>query len=182
MIGTVVPTIKEWIAISAFVALVLIPICWKFWKGWDRPSLSALLEMKRRIRERDLRDAFIKEDAKIREQHRLEAERELALRKAQAPPPVEKTVLASAFGNLGATDSTGTAVLEGSVSQGGADPIMPVENVDDLVDSLDTDDIDANVVPEAAPVAVQLHREADADEIKWDGLKEDDDWPEIGWT
>ena len=176
------PTIKEWILGGAFVAFVLIPICWKFWKGWDRPSLSSLLEMKRRIRERDLRDAFIEEDAKQREHHRLEAERELALRKAQAPPPVAKSILSSAFGNLGATDSTGTAVLEGRVTQDAEHAVMPVENVDDLVDSLDTADIAEHVIPEAAPVAVQLHGEVDADEIKWDPTQEGDDWPEIGWT
>ena len=176
------PTIKEWILISAFVAFVLIPICYKFWKGWDRPSLSSLLEMKRRIRERDLRDSFIEEDAKIREQHRLEAERELALRKAQAPTPMEKSVLTSAFGNLGATDSTGTAVLEGSVAQEVANAVIPVENVDDLVDSLDTEGITENVIPESAPVAVQLRGDAGADEVKWDPSQETDDWPEIGWT
>ena len=176
------PTLKEWILIAAFVAFVLIPICWKFWLGWDRPSLSSLLEMKRRIRERDLRDAFIEEDAKIREQHRLEAERELALRKAQAPPPVEKRVLASAFGNLGTTDSTGTAVLEGSVAQEDEYVIMPVENVDDLVESLDTEDIAENVIPVATPVAAQLRGDAGDDEIKWETTEEGDDWPEIGWT
>ena len=65
------PTIKEWIVIVVVVAFILIPICWKFWKGWDRPSLASLKEMKRRIRERDIREAFIKEDAKLREQERL---------------------------------------------------------------------------------------------------------------
>ena len=175
------PTLKEWILIAAFVAFVLIPICWKFWLGWDRPSLSSLLEMKRRIRERDLRDAFIEEDAKIREQHRLEAERELTLRKAQAPPPVGKRVLASAFGNLDTTDSTGTAVLEGSQAQEDEYVIMPVENVDDLVERLDTEDIAENVIPEATPVAAQLHGDAGADEAKWDPSQEEDDWPEIGW-
>ena len=176
------PTLKEWILIVAFVAFVLIPICWKFWIRWDRPSLSSLLEMKRRIRERDLRDAFIEEDAKIREQHRLEAERELALRKAQAPPPVEKRVLASAFGNLGMTDSTGTAVLEGSVAQEDGYVIMPVDNMDDLIDSLETEDIAENVIPVATPVAAQLRGDGGADEIKWDSTDEEDDWPEIGWT
>ena len=175
------PTIKEWILISAFVAFVLIPICYKFWKGWDRPSLSSLLEMKRRIRERDLRDAFIEEDAKIREQHRLEAERELALRKAQPPTPMGKSMLTSAFGNLGATDSTGTEILEGSVSQESVNAVMPVDNVSDLVDSLDIEDIAENVIPEAAPVAVQLRGDAGADEVKWDPTQETDDWPEIGW-
>lgn len=176
------PTIKEWIVIVVLVALILIPICWKFWKGWDRPSLSSLLEMKRRIRERDIREAFIEEDAKIREQHRLEAAREISLRKAQAPPPVEKAVLSSAFGNLGVIDSTGTAVLEGSTSQSDEMVVTPVENVDSLVDSLDTEDIADEVIPEAAPVAVQLQGDASADDIKWDANQEEDDWSDIEWS
>ena len=106
------PTLKEWIAIGAFVAFVLIPICWRFWRRWDRPSKAAVSEMLRRIRERDIREAFIREDAKLREQQRLEAERELSMRKAQAPPPMEKTALSSAFGSLSSVDSTGTEVFE----------------------------------------------------------------------
>lgn len=175
-------TTKEWIVSGALVALVLIPICWKFWKGWDRPSLASILEMKRRISERDIREAFIEEDAKVREQQRIEAAHEMARRKAQAPPPVEKTVLTSAFSNLGDTDSTGTAVLAESVPQNTETIIAPVDNVGELVDSLDIDEITENVIPEAAPVAVQLHRDADADEIKWDAREDDDDWSDIGWS
>ena len=174
-------TTKEWIVSGALVAFVLIPICWKFWKKWDRPSLASIFEMKRRIRERDIREAFIEEDAKVREQQRLEAARELAIRKAQAPPPVEKTVLNSAFSNLGNTDSTGTAVLAESTPQNTANVITPVENVGALVDSLETDGIAEDVIPEAAPVAVQLHRDAGADEVKW-GPQEDDDWADIEWS
>ena len=59
---------------------------------------------------------------------------------------------------------------------------MPVENVDDLVDSLDTSDIVENVIPETAPVAVQLHGDSGTDEIMWDPTQEGDDWPDIGWT
>jgi len=177
-----VPTIKEWIVIVALVAFVLIPICWKFWKRWDRPSLASILEMKRRIRERDIREAFIKEDAKVREQQRIEAERELALRKAQAPPPVEKIVLTSAFGNLGVTDSTGTAVLEGAVTESKDTIVTPVENVDSLVDQLDVGDIAEDVIPEAAPVAVQLRGETGTDDVKWDAQQEEDDWSDIGWS
>ena len=33
----------------------------------------------------------------------------------------------------------------------------------------------------AAPVAVQLHRDAGADEVKW-GPQEDDDWADIEWS
>ena len=138
--------------------------------------------MKRRIRERDIREAFIEEDAKIREQHRLEAARELSLRKAQAPPPVEKTVLNSAFGNLGVTDATGTAVLEGSVVQSNEMLVTPVANVGVLVDSLDIDGIADDIIPEAVPVAVQLHGDTEADDIKWDAGQEDDDWADIEWS
>ena len=137
--------------------------------------------MKRRIRERDIREAFIEEDAKVREEQRLEAARELAIRKAQAPPPVEKTVLNSAFSNLGNTDSTGTAVLAESTPQNTANVITPVENVGALVDSLETDGIAEDVIPEAAPVAVQLDRDAGADEVKW-VAQEDDDWADIEWS
>ena len=166
----------------ALVALILIPICWKFWKGWDRPSLASIKEMSRRIRERDIREAFIKEDAKLREQERLEAERELSIRKAQAPPPVEKTVLTSAFGNLGITDSTGTAILEGSAPPSDEKITPPIENVGSLVDSLDVEDISDDIIPQAAPVAVQLRADAGADDIKWDASEEEDDWTEIEWS
>ena len=60
--------------------------------------------------------------------------------------------------------------------------VMSVENVDDLVDSLDIEDIAENIVPETTPVAVQLQGDTGADEIKWDSTQEGDDWPEIGWT
>ncbi len=175
------PTIKEWIVIVAITAFVLIPICWKFWRGWDRPSLAAVTEMKRRIRERDMREAFIAEDAKIREQQRLEAERELAIRKAQAPPPVEKSALSTAFASIGSIDSTGTEVLENSPVQDTASIVEPVENVDALVDSLDTVGIDEDVIPESAPVAVQLHGDTGSEEASLDTSEKEEDWSEVEW-
>ncbi len=175
------PTLKEWIAIGAFVAFVLIPICWRFWRRWDRPSKAAVSEMLRRIRERDIREAFIREDAKLREQQRLEAERELSMRKAQAPPPMEKTALSSAFGSLSSVDSTGTEVLENNPQPSAESIVAPVENVDELVDSLDIDDILEDVIPEAAPVAVQIHQEPSATDDSWATAEEDDEWSEVDW-
>ena len=175
------PTLKEWIAIGAFVAFVLIPICWRFWRRWDRPSKAAVTEMLRRIRERDIREAFIREDAKLREQQRLEAERELSMRKAQAPPPMEKTALSSAFGSLGSVDSTGTEVLENNPKPSAESIVAPVENVDQLVDSLDIDDILEDVIPEAAPVAVQIHQEPSATDDSWATAEDDDEWSEVDW-
>ncbi|MEE3083654.1 MAG: hypothetical protein VX320_06190 [Candidatus Thermoplasmatota archaeon] len=176
------PPVKTWIAIGALVALILIPICWKFWKGWDRPSRAAKAEMQRRIRERDVRETFLREDAKARELERVEAQRELSRKKAQAPPPVEKGVLNSAFGNLGVTDSTGTVVLDGSTLDSKEKIVTPTENVDKLVNQLDVEGIDDDIIPEAAPVAVQLRAESSSDDIKWDNSQEKDDWSEVEWS
>ncbi len=175
------PSLKDWIAIGVFVAFLLIPICWRFWRRWDRPSKAAMTEMLRRIRERDIRDAFIREDAKLREQQRLEAERELALRKAKAPPPIEKKALASAFGSLGAVDSTGTAVLEHSLQQSTEDLLTPVENVDALVDNLNIDDILDDIIPEEAPVAVQINQQSSKGNQDSRSNREEDEWFEVDW-
>ena len=165
----------------ALTAFVLIPICWKFWRGWDRPSRAAVKEMKRRVHERDIREAFIAEDAKQREQQRLEAERELSLRKAQAPTPMKKSALNTAFANIGSLDSTGTEILDNGPVTSSESIVESVENVDALVDSLDTVGIDEDVIPESAPVAVQLHGDLEKEEISWNELDKKDDWSEVEW-
>ena len=50
------------------------------------------------------------------------------------------------------------------------------------MDQLDGGDIVENVIPEAAPVAVQLRGETGPDEVKWDAQQEEDDWSDIGWS
>lgn len=176
------PSVKEWIAIGAFVAFVLMPICWKFWRGWDRPSAAARAEMKRRKREREIRDAFMREDAKMREQERIAAEMSLSRRKAQAPAPVAKGVLTDAFGSLGES-AAAVAPAEPEPVNHAAFEVNEVEDVSDLVSGLDTADVEDSVIPEAAPVAVQIQPSAPAaDEVEWTGEDAEDDWSEIGWS
>ena len=168
------PSIREWIAIAAIVAFVLIPVCWKFWKGWDRPSRAAKTEMGRRKRERDMRDAFMLEDAKAREHERLQAERELARRRGQPPPTLEKVVLSSAFGSLDSTestDSTGTEVLEESEEIRRDTPAFSTEDVTSLVDGLDGED-------EPEKGGDENGIEGD---VEWLTPNPKDDWPGIGW-
>lgn len=153
--------------------------------------------MKRRIQERDIRETFLREDAKAREEQRLEAQRELARKKAQAPPPVESSILEKAFGNLGEeggakaqnVDRTGTEILAESRGIRREIP-QSSEDVTDLVDSLDIDDIkDDAIIPEVTPVAVQLQGtsgkemkgNAGADDVTWGSNDPDDDWSDIGW-
>ena len=94
---------------------------------------------------------------------------------------MEKTTLSSAFGSLGSVDSTGTAVLENNPQPSPESIVTPVENVDQLVDSLDIDDILEDVIPEAAPVAVQIHQEPSADDDSWATAEEGDEWSEVDW-
>ena len=57
-----------------------------------------------------------------------------------------------------------------------------MENVDQLVDSLDIDGILEDVIPEAAPVAVQIHQESITDEDdSWVTQQEDDEWSGVDW-
>ena len=44
------------------------------------------------------------------------------------------------------------------------------------------EDISDDIIPQAAPVAVQLRADAGADDIKWDASEEEDDWTEIEWS
>ena len=153
--------------------------------------------MKRRIQERDLRETFLLEDAKVREEERLEAQRELARKKAQAPPPVESSILEKAFGNLGEeqgdrslnVDRTGTEIL-GESRETRNEITQSSEDVTDLVDSLDIDNIeDDAIIPEVTPIAVQLQGasgkemkgNAGADDVTWGSHDPDDDWSDIGW-
>ena len=53
--------------------------------------------------------------------------------------------------------------------------------MDALVDSLDIDDILEDVIPEAAPVAVQIHLETNTDEDSWATDEEGDEWSEVDW-
>ncbi|MDP6906308.1 MAG: hypothetical protein QF440_02705 [Candidatus Thalassarchaeaceae archaeon] len=190
------PTIQTWILIMAFVAFVLIPICWKFWRGWDRPSRAAKAEMARRKEERDIRETFLKEDAKVREEQRLESQRELARQKAQAPPPVSTSLLAKAFGNLeepsmlgNQTDRTGTEVLTESVGIR-RESLVETGDVSELVNQLDITEIADDIeVPDTSPVAVQLHPSAGKEkkdalgavDVTWSQQDSDDDWNDVGW-
>ena len=59
--------------------------------------------------------------------------------------------------------------------------MAPVENVDELVDSLDINDILEDVIPEATPVAVQIHQEPSVTDDSWATAEEDDEWSEVDW-
>lgn len=199
------PSLREWVVIAGLIALVLIPICWYFWKKFDLPSLLARKEIARRKHERDVLEAFQKEEAKLLEIQRNEAQMELSRRKAIAPPPASLGELSTAFGNLSgesqatsptqtassATDSTGTEVLEGSSEVRRDEGVKTdISEVTELVNSLDDSDISVGGdLPSDSPVMMQLQgrpidddQKPAADSVDWsEPSDEPDDWKEVNW-
>jgi hypothetical protein len=65
--------LKVLVGWAILIGLISLPFLYAFWRSWDRPSRAALDEQDRRIEERDTRDAFIREETKLREQEHLMA-------------------------------------------------------------------------------------------------------------
>ena len=65
--------LKVLVGWAILIGLISLPFLYAFWRSWDRPSRAALEEQDRRIEERDTRDAFIREETKLREQEHLMA-------------------------------------------------------------------------------------------------------------
>ncbi len=72
-VGLAMVELRVLVGWSIVIGLLSLPFLYSFWRSWDRPSRAALEEQDRRIEERDTRDAFIREDAKLREQEHLMA-------------------------------------------------------------------------------------------------------------
>lgn len=137
-------TPRQWMTTVGFIAFVLIPIAYFFWRRWDKPSQAAVDEMKRRKDEREVREMFVEAEAQAREAERITAEAAIARAKAQQPPPVAKEVLDSAFGNLG---EVATSVTELDLDPEGAD----LPQMAELVGSLDVDEIEDDEISDEVP-------------------------------
>jgi hypothetical protein len=78
---------------AVLAALVAIPLCYYFWKRWDRPTSAAKREQERRLEEREVRLIFLKEEAKSREAERGQSLVSLEQRKKHdAMPPSTETL------------------------------------------------------------------------------------------
>ena len=64
---------RGWIAVGAWLSLILVPVFHYYWKRWDRPSKAAQEEMARRKHELEVKRAFELEDMKLRAEEAAQA-------------------------------------------------------------------------------------------------------------
>jgi len=155
-------TLKQWIALAAVVTVSLIPIIWYYWRIWDRPSRAAKEEMARRKHETEMREIFMREELKLKAEEAEAAKQVLARKKAQAPKPVSKEALSSAFGDLDAETSdpiAGGAAAGGDhdddVEMTGEFKEIDIPRIKEMLDELPEVDFEEDEVHEG-PIAVQL--------------------------
>ena len=92
---------RGWIAVGAWLSLILVPVFHYYWKRWDRPSKAALDEMARRKHELEVKRAFELEDMKLRAEEAAQAKLEMEQRKRTVPPQIDSEVLHDAWNQLG---------------------------------------------------------------------------------
>ena len=76
---------RGWVAVGAWVSLILVPFFHYYWRRWDRPSEAAKEEMERRKKELEVKRAFELEDMKLRAEEAKQAKLEIEQRKRVMP-------------------------------------------------------------------------------------------------
>ena len=146
------------------VALVAIPLCYYFWRRWDRPTREAKAEQERRLQERETREAFAREEAKVREHERQQALIQLQEKKKIEAMSPSSAAMSFALSSLeGSTSTEGSITSEGPL--GGADEIQRSEEeialLEKIPDSVEVPDIEADesasvILEDEGPVSLKV--------------------------
>jgi hypothetical protein len=145
---------RGWIAVGAWLSLILVPVFHYYWKRWDRPSKAALDEMARRKHELEVKRAFELEDMKLRAEEAAQAKLEMEQRKRTVPPQVDSEVLQDAWGQLG------IQLKEELVSEPDE---VDIPKIKEIIESLPEVE-EEFVTPETGPILVELPKNTPIDE------------------
>ncbi len=175
-----------WAIISALVA---IPLCYHFWRRWDRPTREAKAEQERRLRERETREAFAREEAKVREHERQQAMVELQERKKIEAMAPSSAAMSYALSSLEGSNSPDDGITsEGPL--GGVDAVQRseeeialLEKIPDtvVVPDIESDELDSKIHEDEGPVmlkvAISLPEEVKP-KVNHEKISDDIEWPE----
>ncbi|HJM66640.1 MAG TPA: hypothetical protein QF555_03760 [Candidatus Thalassarchaeaceae archaeon] len=146
---------RGWVAVGAWVSLILVPIFHYYWRRWDRPSKAAQEEMDRRKQELEVRRAFEIEDMKLRAEEAKQAKMELEQRKRVVPVSIDSEVLDDAFGQLGMESNSEPIIQE---------PLdVDIPRIQEMLESL-PDVEEEFVTPDSGPIHVELPKTTQIDE------------------
>jgi len=145
---------RGWIAVGAWLSLILVPVFHYYWKRWDRPSKAAQEEMARRKRELEARRSFELEDMKLRAEEAIQAKLELEQRKRMVPPQIDSEVLDDAWGQLG---------IEIKDEQVSEPEEIDIPKIKDMLESLPKVE-EEFVTPETGPILIEIPKNTQIDE------------------
>jgi hypothetical protein len=173
---------------AVLAALVAIPLCYYFWKRWDRPTRAAKREQERRLEEREVRLIFLKEEAKAREAERGQALVSLEERKKHESMPPSTETLSMALSSI-----DGEPMVEGGVPGVSSEVVAEarsaaeIAELESIPDSIAVPDIEPDesvpdlvegVGPIALKITIDLPEEVKTKQAETKDIEEEFDWPE----
>lgn len=169
---------RGWVAVGAWVSLILVPFFHYYWRRWDRPSEAAKEEMERRKKELEVKRAFELEDMKLRAEEAKQAKMEIEQRKRVMPKSVDSAVLEDAWNQLGmeSNDEVNTEEPQN----------IDLPRIQEMLESLPEVD-EEFVTPDSGPVMVELPKtepideEPESTEEEVEPAPDLDSWDETNW-
>jgi hypothetical protein len=169
---------RGWVAVGAWVSLILAPVFHYYWRRWDRPSKAAQQEMERRKHELEVRRAFEIEDLKLRAEEAAQAKMQIEQRKRTTNHSVDTQMLENAWNQLGVDLKQDISVKEPEN--------VDIPKIKEMLESLPEVD-EEFVIPDSGPVMLELPKIQPIDEEP-ESIEEEvepapnlDSWGETNW-
>lgn len=170
-------------------ALVAIPLCYYFWRRWDRPTKGAKAEQERRLQERETREAFAREEAKVREHEHQQAMVQLQDRKIIEAMSPSSAAMSYALSSLDGSKSSENKITSGG-PLGRVDEVQRSEEeitlLEMIPESIQVPDIEADesvsdILEDEGPVSLKVSISL-PEEVKPKATPEENvdgfEWPE----
>ena len=153
--------VTMWAILSALVA---IPLCYYFWRRWDRPTREAKAEQERRLHERETREAFAREEAKVREHEHQQAMVQLQERKTIEAMSPSSAAMEFALSSLdGSKSSGGEITSEGPIRgvnevQRSEEEIALLEKIPESVEvpDIEADESVSDILEDEGPISLKV--------------------------
>ena len=145
-------------------ALVAIPLCYYFWRRWDRPTRDAKAEQERRLKERETREAFAREEVKARDHEHQQAMAQLQERKKIEAMSPSSAAMSYALSSLeGSKPSEGEVTSEGPIRgvnevQRSEEEVALLEQIPQSVEVPDIEDDESvsDILEDEGPVTLKV--------------------------
>ncbi|MDP6325606.1 MAG: hypothetical protein QGI36_00745 [Candidatus Thalassarchaeaceae archaeon] len=169
--------------LGVILALVAIPLCYYFWRRWDRPSAAAKAEQDRRLKEREIREVFQREEAKAREHERQQSLVQLRERKRNNSVAPSSEAVSFALSNLDSIGASNNEVVVVAGAERSEEEILLLEQIPETVAVPDIEPVESvpDIIEDEGPVSLQVGIMI-PEEVKLEkgpvSLEDDFEWPE----